>query len=99
MDPALLPDGSLLFVSPVQKVVGTCASCEPSLYVQYRGAPIQQLTFGNMGVFSPTVLGDGRILFVGATPGPFPMGPLSRRCTPSTQMAPRSHPSPDSTKN
>jgi hypothetical protein len=75
MDPALLPDGSLLFVSPVQKVVGTCVSCEPSLYVQHRGAPLQQLTFGNMGVFSPTVLADGRILFVGATPSPIPNGP------------------------
>ena len=76
MDPALLPDGNLLFVSPVQKAFGTkCLNCGPSLYVQKPGTPPHQLTFGNIGVSNPTVLADGRILFVGSTPNAISNGP------------------------
>src|SRR5262249_15552036 len=60
--PALLPDGTLLYVSPVpaakETIVGNSA-----LFAQVLQGPPRQLTFG-LPVSDPTVLSDGRILFV-----------------------------------
>jgi hypothetical protein len=70
--PALLPDGSLVFASPVAKLGNQGATAPPpQLYAQLPGATPRQLTFGTAGAADPTVLLDGRILFVSATsPGP-----------------------------
>jgi len=70
--PALLPDGSLVFASPVPKLGNQGAAAPPpQLYAQPPGAKPRQLTFGLSGAADPTVLLDGRILFVSATsPGP-----------------------------
>jgi hypothetical protein len=69
MDPALLPDGTLLFVSPVPKLQTTRRpSAVPRLYAQRSTGPAQQLTFGNIQVSNPSVLSDGLILFVGVLP-------------------------------
>lgn len=69
MDPALLGDGSLVYVSPVPSA-GTAllATNPPALYVQRSGSQARQLTFSTAPVFSPTVLSDGRILFVSVQP-------------------------------
>ncbi|HXP59264.1 MAG TPA: hypothetical protein VN829_02175 [Dongiaceae bacterium] len=70
--PALLADGSLVFASPVPKPGKEGATARPpQLYAQLPGARPRQLTFGVSGAADPTVLLDGRILFVSATsPGP-----------------------------
>ncbi len=70
--PALLPDGSLVFASPVPRLGNPGATGPtPQLYAQLPGAKARQLTFGAAGAADPTVLLDGRILFVSATsPGP-----------------------------
>ena len=65
MNPALLPDGSLVFVSPVPKTGGTDLNHQPSaLYAQSPGGQSRRLTFSSRSVVEPTVLSDGRILFV-----------------------------------
>jgi Hydrazine synthase alpha subunit middle domain len=67
MNPALLPDGSLVFASPVPKIGGTNSPPQPSaLYVQSSGGQPRRLTFSSRSVAGPTVLSDGRILFVSA---------------------------------
>jgi hydrazine synthase alpha subunit-like protein len=66
--PAVLPDGRLLFVSPVAKLDGTNQTVSV-LYAQAPGKQPQALTFTSMNVSDPTVLEDGRILFVGTRPG------------------------------
>lgn len=69
MDPALLPDGSLVFASPVGETDGlTSSGGFPALYVQPPGGKPRQLTFSSVGVADPTVLADGRVLFVSAQP-------------------------------
>ena len=70
--PALLADGSLVFASPVPKVASQGATVPPpQLYAQLPGDRPRQLTFGLSGAADPTVLLDGRILFVSAiSPGP-----------------------------
>jgi hypothetical protein len=70
--PALLPDGSLVFASPVPKAGNQGGTVPPpQLYAQLPGAKPRQLTFGSSEAADPTVLLDGRILFVSATsPGP-----------------------------
>jgi hypothetical protein len=69
MNPALLPDGSLVFASPVPKIDGTNSSRQPSaLYVQSPGGQPRQLTFSSRGITDPTMLSDGRILFVSTSP-------------------------------
>jgi hypothetical protein len=65
--PALLPDGRLLFVSPVDKV-GETNQPAGVLYAQARGQQPQALTFTSVSVSTPSVLEDGRILFVGTRP-------------------------------
>ena len=69
MNPALLPDGSLVFASPVPKINGT-HSGQPSsaLYVQSPGAQPRRLTFSSRSIANPTMLSDGRILFVSTVP-------------------------------
>jgi hypothetical protein len=64
-DPALLPDGSLVFASPVPKLgVKLSEQQPPALYRQAAWASPYQLTFGGLPATDPTVLSDGRILFV-----------------------------------
>ncbi|MGO8699584.1 MAG: hypothetical protein ACLQVY_17935 [Limisphaerales bacterium] len=65
MNPALLPNGNLVFVSPVPRTAGTNSlQLRSALFTQSAGGKPQQLTFGSLGVADPTVLADGRILFV-----------------------------------
>jgi hypothetical protein len=65
MDPAYLPDGRLLFSSPVP-AVGEAWHGErrPALYAQsLAGGTAEKLTHGLAGAVSSTVLADGRVLF------------------------------------
>ncbi len=67
--PTLLPNGSLVFASPVPKIGGPNYSQPPSaLYVQPPGGQPRQLTFSSRGITEPTMLADGRILFVSTQP-------------------------------
>ena len=69
MSPALLPNGSLVFASPVPKIGGPNYSQPPSaLYVQSPGGQPRQLTFSFRSIAEPTMLADGRILFVSTQP-------------------------------
>jgi hypothetical protein len=69
MNPVLLPDGSLGFASPVPKISGTLSPLtSPVLYAQSPGDQPRQLTFSSQGIAEPTMLFDGRILFVSAAP-------------------------------
>jgi hypothetical protein len=69
MNPALLADGSLLYVSPVPKAgVSNSSGRTPSIYVQPPGGHARQLTFSTASIYDPTVLADGRVLFVSAQP-------------------------------
>ena len=69
MSPALLPNGSLVFASPVPKIGGPNYSQPPSaLYVQSPGGQPRQLTFSSRSIAEPTMLADGRILFVSTQP-------------------------------
>ena len=63
--PDLLPDGRLIFVSPVRKI-GAPNQLSATLYAQAPGQQPQALTFTTISVSDPCVLDDGRILFVGA---------------------------------
>ena len=69
MSPALLLNGSLVFASPVPKI-GGADSRQPqsALYVQSPGGQPRRLTFSSRGIAEPTMLGDGRILFVSSPP-------------------------------
>jgi hypothetical protein len=69
MHPAVLPDGSIVFASPVP---APGKNARPQLYVQRRGAQPQQLTFASLGATDPTLLADGRILYVSAQPASEP---------------------------
>jgi hypothetical protein len=65
MDPAYLPDGRLIFSSPVP-ALGEAWQGErrPALYAQsVAGGPAEKLTHGMAGAVSSTVLADGRVLF------------------------------------
>ena len=69
MSPALLPDGSLVFASPVPKIGGANSNQQKSaLYVQSPGDQPRQLTFSSRTISDPTMLSDGRILFVSTSP-------------------------------
>ena len=69
MNPALLPDGSLIFASPVPKMGGTNFNqSRPALYAQSPSGQPRQLTFSSRGITDPTLLSDGRILFVSTSP-------------------------------
>ena len=69
MSPALLPNGSLVFVSPVPKI-GEANYSRPAsaLYVQLPGGQPRRLTFSSRATTEPTMLSDGRILFVSTQP-------------------------------
>jgi hypothetical protein len=76
MNPALLPDGSLVFASPVPKLGGTNFNqSQPALYVQSPGGQPRQLTFSSRSITDPTMLSDGRILFVSTSPSNSNSGP------------------------
>jgi hypothetical protein len=78
-DPAHLPDGGVVFTSPVALAPATVgARPEPSLWVLEEGGGTRRLSFGVGGVADPTVLQDGRILFVGAQPAEKPGRPVRR---------------------
>jgi hypothetical protein len=69
MDPALIARGELVFCSPVPNVGQTWKSPNPAaLYAQCPGGVPRRLTFGISAAVEPTVLADGRILFVSAQP-------------------------------
>jgi hypothetical protein len=69
MNPVLLPNGSLVFASPVPKIAGN-QSPQPlsALFVQSPGGQPQRLTFSSRSITEPTMLFDGRILFISALP-------------------------------
>jgi hypothetical protein len=69
MSPALLPDGSLVFASPVPKI-GEANYSQPAsaLYVQSPGGQPHRLTFSSRAITEPTMLFDGRMLFVSTSP-------------------------------
>jgi hypothetical protein len=69
MDPAIIANGDLVFSSPVPKVGTTGEAGKlPALYAQAPGGTTRRLTFGSTAAVAPTVLDDGRILFVSARP-------------------------------
>jgi hypothetical protein len=76
MNPALLPTGEIVFSSPVPAAGQSGSQQEPpALYSQAPGGPPQRLTFGGVSATDPTVLQDGRILFVSARPGCYGSAP------------------------
>jgi hypothetical protein len=73
MDPAIIATGELVFSSPVPGVPGREAAtpgqatrAPSALYVQGADRKPRRLTFGAEAAVAPTVLRDGRILFVSA---------------------------------
>ncbi len=65
MSPTLLPDGSLVFISPVPEgIVANTNQRTSALFVQKPGGQARQLTFSSSLIIDSTVLSDGRILFV-----------------------------------
>lgn len=67
MDPALISGGGLVFSGPVPKPGATWLPVQaPALYLQPGQGPARRLTFGSTAAVEPTVLRDGRILFVSA---------------------------------
>jgi hypothetical protein len=67
--PALLPDGSVVFASPIPRLGHPGAMVPPpQLYAQLPDGQPRRLTFGTSGATDPTVLPDGRILFISSTP-------------------------------
>jgi len=65
--PALLPDGSIVFVSPAS---GAVQNMLPQLFSQSPAGHPRKLTFAAHGATDPTMLTDGRILFVSPNPSP-----------------------------
>jgi hypothetical protein len=69
MNPAILGDGRIVFSSPVPRAGGLCTPGNaPALYAQTHTGQARRLTFGTTPAVEPTVLEDGRILFVSAQP-------------------------------
>lgn len=69
MNPVLLPDGNLVFASPVPKLGGTNFNQPRSaIYVQTPGGQPRRLTFSSRSITELTMLSDGRILFVSTPP-------------------------------
>ena len=71
MDPAWLKDGAFVFASPVPDENGLFSgSGRPQLFAKSPATgKIARLTFAELGAADPTLLRDGRILFVSARPG------------------------------
>ena len=67
MDPAIVAHGTIVFTSPAANAGrdGKDHSL-PALYTQSAGKPPWRLTFGTVPAIEPTVLQDGKILFVSA---------------------------------
>jgi hypothetical protein len=70
MDPAVIASGDLVFSSPVPRA-GQLWSSEraAAIFSKSDNNPPQRLTFGTSAAIEPTVLSDGRILFVSAPQG------------------------------
>ncbi len=69
MDPAIIATGDLVFSSPVPKVGETWAMRRPpQLFAKPISGLPRRLTFAARAAVEPTVLADGRILFVSARP-------------------------------
>ena len=67
MNPLFAAHDGLLFSSPVPRANADSKSRElPALYAQTDGKEPRRLTFGTTAALEPTVLSDGRILFVSA---------------------------------
>lgn len=79
MNPAVLGNGDLVFCSPVPNAANARAHPRPAaVYVQSGSDPARQLTFGVQPATDPTVLNDGRILFVSARRKPLEPEPARR---------------------
>jgi hypothetical protein len=71
MDPAVMAGGDVVFCSPVPALGQTWKGAPPpAVYSQTPGLPPRRLTHGVSAAVEPTVLADGRILFVSAQPKP-----------------------------
>jgi len=68
-DPLLLGDGALVYVSPVPSSGADPVLQSSALYLQRVPGRSSRLTFNTARVCSPTILSDGRILFVSSSPG------------------------------
>jgi len=69
MDAGIIAHGELVFCSPVPKLGQTWKRANPAaIYAQRPGGAPRRLTFGASAAVEPTVLADGRILFVSAQP-------------------------------
>jgi Hydrazine synthase alpha subunit middle domain len=69
MNPAIIANGDVVFCSPVPKAGESRGSGKlAALYAQTPGGRPRRLTFGTSPALEPTVLADGRILFVSAQP-------------------------------
>ncbi len=70
MQPAPLPDGRIVFASPVPKLIGRSDSgaSGSALYAQFPGKDPSRLTFCPGSASDPLVLPDGRIAFVYSPP-------------------------------
>jgi hypothetical protein len=69
MNPAIIANGDVVFSSPVPKAGEARGSGKlAALYAQSPGGQPRRLTFGTSPALEPTVLADGRILFVSAQP-------------------------------
>jgi hypothetical protein len=78
LSPALLPGGAIVFSSPVPKAGEVWTTTQPAaLYVLKPGQPPRRITYGPKSALDPTVLSDGRILFVSALTSEDPQAPLS----------------------
>jgi hypothetical protein len=70
MDPAILGNGTVVFSSPVPPAGQTWSAKEPAaLHVLAADGAVKRLTYGVSAAVDPTVLNDGRVLFVSAKPG------------------------------
>ncbi len=69
MDPAIAAHGELVFASPVPKAGQTWKTATPAaLYTQKPGNPARRVSFGPTSAVEPTVLADGRVMFVSQVP-------------------------------
>lgn len=70
MNPAVIAGGDLVFASPVPPADQPWSPSRPAaLYAQKPGGAPRRLTFTPHSALEPTVLADGRILFVTPQPG------------------------------
>lgn len=71
MSPAWLPAGRLVFSSPITRLAHAASNAPavPALFsLAITGGPPTRLTYGLAPASDPTVLADGRILFVSSVP-------------------------------